>query len=83
MEALKQAKELGHDSVVVLGHPEYYPKLGFEKASQWGIRAPFEVPDEAFMAMELHENALKDVSGLLTIHMCFLNNWIKDIFNLR
>ena len=64
-EALKEAKELGYKSVVVLGHPEYYPRFGFKKASFWGIKAPFEVPDEAFMAIELSENALNNVSGVV------------------
>lgn len=65
LEALKEAKDLGYNSVVVLGHPEYYPKFGFKKASLWGIKAPFEVPDEAFMAIQLHENALNKVSGVV------------------
>lgn len=64
-EALRKAKELGHDSVVVLGHPEYYPKFGFKKASLWGIQAPFEVPEEAFMLIELREHALENVKGIV------------------
>ncbi|QUW23802.1 N-acetyltransferase [Sporosarcina sp. Marseille-Q4063] len=64
-EALKEAEVLGYNSVVVLGHPEYYPKFGFKKASLWGITAPFEVPDEAFMAIELSENTLSGVSGVV------------------
>jgi len=64
-EALKKAKQLEYDSVIVLGHPEYYPKFGFKKASTWGIKAPFEVPDEAFMTIELGENAFNKVSGVV------------------
>jgi len=64
-EALKKAKELGYNSVVVLGHPEYYPKFGFKKASLWGIKAPFDVPDEAFMAIELSKNGLNKASGVV------------------
>lgn len=64
-EALHKAKELGYHSIVVLGHPEYYPKFGFKKASLWGIKAPFEVPEEALMALELRENALDHVSGVV------------------
>ncbi|WP_026908114.1 GNAT family N-acetyltransferase [Paucisalibacillus globulus] len=64
-KALKKAKELKFNSIVVLGHPEYYPKFGFKKASIWGIKAPFEVSDEAFMAMELGENTLDKVSGFV------------------
>lgn len=39
--------------VVVLGHPEYYPRFGFRPASRLGVTAPFDVPDEAFMALAL------------------------------
>ncbi len=70
-KALEQAKELGHQSIVVLGHPEYYPKFGFEKASQWGIEASFEVPDEAFMAIELYKNSLENVSGIVEYSSVF------------
>ncbi|WP_438350618.1 GNAT family N-acetyltransferase [Paenibacillus sp. FA6] len=65
LEALRRAKELGYQSIVVLGHAEYYPKFGFKKASLWGIKAPFEVPEEAFMALELKENTLAHVSGVV------------------
>lgn len=70
-EALKIAKKLGHQSVIVLGHHEYYPKFGFEKASRWDINAPFEVPEEAFMALELEENALQHVSGVVEYSSAF------------
>ncbi|MGG7211226.1 GNAT family N-acetyltransferase [Clostridium baratii] len=65
IESHKRAKELGYRSVIVLGHPDYYPRFGYEPASRWGIKAPFEVPDESFMAIELIENGLKDVSGIV------------------
>ena len=64
-KALQRAKEEGFTSVVVLGHPNYYPKFGFKKASLWDIRAPFEIPDALFTALELEENALKGVSGVV------------------
>ncbi|HFJ9507562.1 GNAT family N-acetyltransferase [Bacillus cereus group sp. MYBK245-2] len=69
--ALEKAKELGYGSVVVLGHPEYYPKFGFKKASEWNIKAPFEVPDEVFMVMELRENALEGVKGIVQYSSAF------------
>ncbi|HHY2674118.1 GNAT family N-acetyltransferase [Bacillus toyonensis] len=69
--ALEKAKELGYRSVVVLGHPEYYPKFGFERASQWNIKAPFEVPDEVFMVMELRENTLQGVEGIVQYSSAF------------
>lgn len=60
---IKKAGELGFDSIIVLGHPDYYPNFGFEKASKWKITCPFEVPDEAFMAMELKEGVLANSAG--------------------
>ena len=60
----QKAKELGFQSAVLLGHPEYYPRFGYKPASGWGIKTHFELPsDDVFMAIELTENALSGVSG--------------------
>ncbi|KJU72267.1 GNAT family N-acetyltransferase [Clostridium baratii] len=72
IESHKRAKELGYSSVIVLGHPDYYPRFGYKPASKWEIKAPFEVPDESFMAIELIENGLKDISGTV--------NYAKEFF---
>lgn len=70
--ALKKAKEIGHHSVIVLGHKDYYPKFGFKQAHLWNIQAPFEVPDEVFMALELTENSLGNVQGVVHYSKAFL-----------
>lgn len=49
--ALDAARALGEQLVLVLGHPSYYPRFGFVRASIYGIRAPFDAPDEAMMAL--------------------------------
>lgn len=59
------SRKLGFESVIVLGHKDYYPKFGFEPASKWNIKAPFEVPEEVFMAIELVDNALSKISGIV------------------
>ncbi len=51
----KIAKGLGFHYSVVLGSEKYYPKLGYVPASQYGIKAPFEVLDENFMVMKLND----------------------------
>ncbi|MEV8227166.1 N-acetyltransferase [Streptomyces sp. NPDC079167] len=53
--ALAAARAMGENLVLVLGHADYYPRFGFTPASRFGIRAPFEVPDEAMMAMALDD----------------------------
>jgi putative acetyltransferase len=51
--------------VVVLGHPEYYPKLGFQQAVPKGIITPFPVPDEVLMVKELKEDSLAEIKGMI------------------
>ncbi|MEK4299640.1 N-acetyltransferase [Oceanobacillus sp. FSL W8-0428] len=70
-KGLKKAKEAGYNSVIVLGHPDYYPHFGFKLASLWGIEAPFDVPDEAFMALELEKDAFKNVIGVVQYSEAF------------
>jgi predicted N-acetyltransferase YhbS len=55
---LEKAKSLGYQSVIVLGHKDYYPKFGFKKAIDFHLSGPFQVKDEYFMALELKEGAL-------------------------
>lgn len=63
LKGLEIAKNIGYQSVIVLGHENYYPKFGFESAEKWNIFPPFEVPSKNFMALELCENALENVQG--------------------
>ena len=60
---LEECRRLGHDIVVVLGHPDYYPRFGFVSAKQKGIDCEFEVHDEAWMILELKEGILGGRSG--------------------
>ncbi len=70
-EGLKMLKERHIGSVVVLGHPEYYPRFGFRPASQWGIKCAFPCPDEAFMAVELLPGALNGKTGTVVFPEAF------------
>ena len=61
--ALDECRRLGHNVVVLIGHPEYYPRFGFVPARPKGLVSEFEVPDEAWMVAELIPGALDGVSG--------------------
>ena len=51
--------------IIVLGHPNYYPRFGFEIASKRGLICQWEgVSDEVFMVLILDENAMKSVTGI-------------------
>lgn len=47
------ARSLGWEFVVLIGHAAYYPRFGYLPASSFGLVSTFEVPDEAFMAINL------------------------------
>lgn len=56
--ALTQLRASGVEVVVVVGHPEYYPRFGFIPASYYGLKCKYEVPDPAFMLLELRKGTL-------------------------
>jgi putative acetyltransferase len=64
-EGLKICRKLGYEVVVVVGHPNYYPRFGFALAREKGLEAPFPVPDDAFMVFELIPGALEGIKGMV------------------
>lgn len=61
--ALDECRRQGHRIVVVLGHPEYYPRFGFRPEPAEAFEAPFSGP--SLMALELVPGALAGVRGKL------------------
>jgi len=51
-EGLRACRRLGHHIVFVLGHPEYYPRFGFETAAARALTSVYDVRPEAFMVAE-------------------------------
>jgi putative acetyltransferase len=62
---LEACRYAGHGVVIVLGHPHYYPRFGFEPASRHGIRWDRDVADDVFMVAELLPEELQDVRGVV------------------
>jgi putative acetyltransferase len=58
---LEVCRERGCAAVVVVGHPDYYPRLGFSAELASRLEAPFSGP--AFMALELVPDALAGIGG--------------------
>jgi putative acetyltransferase len=50
---VRSARGTEYPLVVVLGHPDYYPRFGFRPARRYGIETPYDAPDEAWMALRL------------------------------
>ena len=63
--------ELGVDAVVVLGHPDYYPKFGFAPSVEFDITSELDVPEEVFMVQELRRGCLDGKSGTIKFHEAF------------
>lgn len=62
-KGLDQCKEMGQTVVIVLGHPEFYPRFGFKPTRPYGIRWTIDVAPEVFMVAELEEGALRGRHG--------------------
>lgn len=50
-EGLAACRAAGVEAVIVLGHPDYYPRFGFSAEAAKAVAAPFSGP--AFMALSL------------------------------
>lgn len=62
---LEECRRRGYAAVVVLGHPDYYPRFGFVPAQTFGVTCEFPSPPEAFMALELESGALSGAAGIV------------------
>lgn len=62
---LEECRRQGHRLVFLVGHPDYYPRFGFQPAGRLGFECPFPVPPEAFMVAELQPGALRGCGGKL------------------
>ncbi len=68
---LNHCHQLGCVAIVVLGHPEYYPKFGFQPSVNFNIRSEYDVPDDVFMLLELIPGGLSKKLGEIKYHQAF------------
>ena len=68
---LARCRRLDVGIVVVLGHPHYYPRFGFQPAHQLGLTCEYDVPPEIFMALDLTPGSLDSMSGVARYHAAF------------
>jgi putative acetyltransferase len=76
---LDRCKELGAGAAVVLGHTKFYRRFGFVPAAHFSLDCEYDVPPEAFMAMELRPGALHGASGTVRYHREFRVAASKEI----
>ena len=64
-EGTRRLREAGASFVLVIGHPDYYPRFGFERASRYGVRCVWpEIADEAVMLLVLDPTVAPRLAGL-------------------
>jgi predicted N-acetyltransferase YhbS len=69
--AHQNARELGYTSVILLGHPGYYPRFGYRPASTWGLTNPWGIQGDTFMVIELITGSLEGKAGLVQYPQAF------------
>ncbi|MUL37763.1 GNAT family N-acetyltransferase [Gloeocapsopsis dulcis] len=50
---LETADTMGESLVIVLGHPQFYSRFGFQPSVNYDIESPFPVPEDVFMVKPL------------------------------
>lgn len=70
-----RAKELGYESVVLIGHEDYYPRFGYVQADLHQIRFPFEVPPQNAFVKALKKGVLKEISGVVEYPAAFFTKF--------
>ncbi len=73
LSGFDECRRLGHEIVVVQGHPTYYPRFGFVPAKPENIGCEFEVPEEAGMLLEIREGVLAGRIGTVKFQPEFKN----------
>jgi putative acetyltransferase len=72
-EGLTRCKQIGCCAVVVVGHPEYYPRFGFVPAARYALGCEYDVPADVFMVAEIERGTLEGASGLVRYDDAFAN----------
>jgi predicted N-acetyltransferase YhbS len=62
-QSITKASEMGFSGMILFGNPNYYHRVGFVNAQNYGITTKEGMNFEPFMALELYPNALAAVSG--------------------
>lgn len=60
---IRQETSADFRAVLIYGHPDYYPRFGFQPAHDFGITTPDGSSFDALMAFELFPGALDGISG--------------------
>ena len=69
----QKLRDTGYPFIIVLGHPNFYPRFGFRRASSLAVKCEWDVPDDVVMLLILDEPKMQGVSGLVKYRHEFLS----------
>jgi putative acetyltransferase len=61
---IERLRSAGCPFIVVLGHPNFYPRFGFQPAATYGLTCEWDVAAEAFMVNVLDPDITSRLRGL-------------------
>jgi predicted N-acetyltransferase YhbS len=70
-QAIFAARDLGADSILLVGDETYYSRFGFSAALARNLHLPGPVERNRFMGLELEPQALDDAEGLVAASGAF------------
>ena len=68
---LDECRKAGARLVFVLGHPDYYPRFGFQPVAPLGLHYTDPKLNICFFVKELEPGALRGVTGTVAYHPAF------------
>lgn len=83
LHTFAEARKLGYRAVLIFGHPDYYPRVGFRRASEFGITTANGKNFDAFMALPLYDGALDGIHGRYFEDSVFVNLDEKDVLEFE
>lgn len=75
LAGIAECRDRSLPAIVVLGHPEFYPRFGFSAEAASRLKAPFSGP--AFMALNLEPGALDDHRVVQYSSAFGLDGWFR------
>jgi predicted N-acetyltransferase YhbS len=61
--SIKNVRQLGYKAIILFGNPNFYRRFGFINAKKYGIQTSSGENFDEFMALELWDGSLNDISG--------------------
>lgn len=78
-----EARRLGYRAILIFGHPDYYPRVGFRRASEFGITTADGKNFDPFMALPLYDGALDGIHGRYFIDPVYDDLDEKDVLEFE